>query len=195
MKYCKELADILLSFKGQEMTLTVDSFTKSAEISMTVISNEAFSKSNYGSDEICELANSMDQNFKPYRFILPIDSTCNFCDSDGNPLNLSLYNCYVVHGDSMKYAGINVAYKIMAMPKFRRLNRQEGYKGPEWMIDDLKRKRLYDYKEAYFKDGVCPEQYKDIIISTTFDTVKKAIHFSIHPVSLIVGNVEESYTI
>lgn len=174
---------------------------------------------------------------------------CNFCDSDGNPLNLSLYNCYVVHGDSMKYAGINdndfilvpiafnidslksfpeilviryretngdkplykvrrawyrgsidddlkqVANKIMAMPKFQRLTQQEGYKDPEWMIADLKGKRLDDYKEAYFKDGVCPEQYKDIVISTTFDTVKKEIHFSIHPVSLIVGNVEESYTV
>lgn len=33
--------------------------------------------------------------------------SCNFCDSKGRPLNLSLYNCFVVHGDSMKYAGIN----------------------------------------------------------------------------------------
>lgn len=174
---------------------------------------------------------------------------CNFCDSDGKPLNLSLYNCYVVHGDSMKYAGINdsdfilvpidfnidsldvfpeilviryretngdkplykvrrawyrgsidddleqVANDIMSMPKFKRLTQQEGYKGPEWMIRDLNGKRLDDYKSAYFKDGVCPDQYKDIVISTTFDTVKKEIHFSIHPVSLIVGNVEESYTV
>lgn len=174
---------------------------------------------------------------------------CNFCDSDGKLLNLSLYHCYVVHGDSMKYAGINnndfifvpigfnidylntfpeilviryreqnenkplykvrrawhrgsidddleqVANEIMTMPKFKRLTQQEGYKGPEWMIRDLKGKRLNDYKSAYFKDGVCPEQYKDIVISTTFDTVKKEIHFSIHPVSLIVGNVEESYTV
>ena len=174
---------------------------------------------------------------------------CNFCDSDGKPLNHSLYNCYVVHGDSMKYAGINdsdfilvpidfnidsldvfpeilviryreqnedkplfkvrrawyrgsidddleqVANDIMSMPKFKRLTQQEGYKGPEWMIRDLKGKRLDDYKSAYFKDSVCPEQYKDIVISTTFDTVKKEIHFSIHPVLLIVGNVEESYTV
>lgn len=174
---------------------------------------------------------------------------CNFCDSDGNPLNLSLYNCYVVHGDSMKYAGINdndfifvpidfnisslktfpeilviryrelngdkplykvrrawyrgsidddlveVANKIMSMPKFKKLSQQEGYKGPEWMIDDLKGKRFDDYRSAYYKDGVCIDQYKDIVISTTFDTVKKEIHFSIHPLSLIVGNVEESYTV
>lgn len=174
---------------------------------------------------------------------------CNFCDSDGKLLNLSLYHCYVVHGDSMKYAGINdndfifvpidfnlnsleifpeilviryreqngnkplykvrrawyrgsidddlgqVANEIMAMPKFKRLTMQEGFRGIEWMINDLKGKRLEDFKATYFKEGICPDQYKDIVISTTFDTVKKEIHFSIHPVSLIVGNVEESYTV
>lgn len=174
---------------------------------------------------------------------------CNFCDSNGKPLNLSLYNCYVVHGDSMKYAGINdndfilvpkdftldtlksfpeilviryreqnenkplfkvrrawyrgsieddlvkAAQSIMEMPKFNRLTQQEGYKGDEWMIHDLLEKRLEDYKHTYYKEGECPEPYKQIVISTTFDTVKKEIHFSIHPVSLIVGNVEESYTV
>lgn len=174
---------------------------------------------------------------------------CNFCDSNGKPLNLSLYNCYVVHGDSMKYAGINdndfilvpknfnldslksfpeilviryreqnenkpyykvrrawyrgsieddlvkVAKSIMEMPKFNRLTQQEGYKGPEWMIRDLLEKRLVDYKYTYFKEGECPKRYKQIVISTTFDTIMKEIHFSIHPVSLIAGIVEESYTV
>ncbi|MBD5280602.1 MAG: hypothetical protein HDS35_08685 [Bacteroides sp.] len=174
---------------------------------------------------------------------------CNFCDSNGKTLDQSLYNCYVVHGDSMKYAGINdndfilvpkdfdldslksypeilviryreqnehkplfkvrrawyrgsieddlakAAQNIMAMTKFDKLTQQEGYKGAEWMISDLLGKRLVDYKHTYFKGGECPEQYKQILISTTFDTVKKEIHFSIHPVALIVGNVEESYTI
>lgn len=26
---------------------------------------------------------------------------CNFCDSEGKPLNLESYNCFVVHGDSI----------------------------------------------------------------------------------------------
>lgn len=174
---------------------------------------------------------------------------CNFCDSDGNPLNLSLYECYVVHGDSMKYAGINdgdfilvakdfssdslssfpeilvlryrdsnndnplykvrrawymgtieedmsaTAQRIMNMHKFKKLTNQEGYKNEKWMINDLINKRLDDYKKAYFKDGVCPEMYRQIVISTTFDTVKKEIHFSIHPISSIVGIVKESYSI
>ncbi|MBD5287193.1 MAG: hypothetical protein HDS27_06670 [Bacteroides sp.] len=174
---------------------------------------------------------------------------CNFCNSDGKPLKLSLYNCYVVHGDSMKYAGINdndlilvptdfsldslksfpeilviryrekkenkplykvrrvwyrgsieddllkVAQSIMEMPKFTRLTQQEGYKGPEWMIKDLLEKRLVDYKNTYFKGDECQDQFKEIIVSTTFDTAKKEIHFSIHPTALIVGNVEEAYTV
>lgn len=174
---------------------------------------------------------------------------CNFCDSNGKPLNLSLYNCYVVHGDSMKYAGINdsdfilvpidfsldslksfpeilviryreqnenkplykvrrawyrgsieddfvkVSQSIMEMPKFNRLTQQEGFKGSEWMVKDLMEKRLVDYKNTYFKGDQCPEQFKQIVISTTYDTVKKEIHFSIHPISLIVGNVEECYTV
>lgn len=67
-EYRKEYNDILLTFKGQDMMLTVDSFTHAAEISTVVITKEAFCKSNYCSDEICELANAMNQNFKPYRF-------------------------------------------------------------------------------------------------------------------------------
>lgn len=68
VEYRKNLADILLIFKGRKIGLTVDCFTQTAEIKTIVISNEAFSKSNYCSDEICELANAMNHNFKPYRF-------------------------------------------------------------------------------------------------------------------------------
>lgn len=174
---------------------------------------------------------------------------CNFCDSEGKPLNLSLYECYVVHGDSMKYAGINdgdfilvgkdfsvesltsfpeilvlryretedgkplykvrrawymgtiednlrdIAEKIMNMPKFAKLKNQEGFKGEQWMVEDLTTNRYSEYQKSYFKDGICPDSYKQIIISTTFDTVKKEIHFSIHPISLIVGIVKESYSV
>lgn len=68
VKYRKEYDDFLFSFKGQEMSLTIDTFTHTVEISTVVIKKEDFRKSNYGSDEICELANAMNQNFKPYRF-------------------------------------------------------------------------------------------------------------------------------
>lgn len=173
----------------------------------------------------------------------------NLCDSQGNPIDTSLFECYIVSGDSMKYAGINdndfilvakdfnvvslkefpeilvikyrediedrplykvrrawykgsiednlkeVAEKIMRMPKFQKLTRQEGYKSKAWMINDLIGNRLEKYKSVYFKDGGCPEQYKNIVISTTFDSEKKEIHFSIHPVSLIKGEVKEAYSI
>lgn len=174
---------------------------------------------------------------------------CDFLDSKGNPLNQTLYNCYVVHGDSMKYAGINnndfifvpkdfnlnslksfpeilvIRYReqneskplykvrrawyigsieddlekavrsVMNNPKFNRLTQQTGYKGSDWMIKDLLKKRLANYKSTYFKEGKCTDPNKQIVISTTFDSINKEIHFSIHPVSLIVGTVEEAYTI
>lgn len=171
--------------------------------------------------------------------------SCNFCDANGTPLNLSLYDCFVVHGESMKYAGIKnndfilvakdftlsslntfpeilviryrvqddnkpsykvrrtwykgsidddlqeVAKGIFDIPAFQTLTKQVGFRSKEWMIDDLTNKRLKKYKDTYNTK----ECNKEIIISTTFDTENKEIHFSIHPVSLIVGVVKEAYTI
>lgn len=173
----------------------------------------------------------------------------NLCDSQGKLIDTSLFDCYIVSGDSMKYAGINdndfilvskdfnvvslkefpeilvikyreevedrpiykvrrawykgsieddlseVAKKIMHMSKFQKLTRQNGYKGEDWMIRDLIGNRLEKYKLVYFQDGLCPESYKEVVISTTFDSVKKEIHFSIHPLCLIKGVVQEAYSI
>ncbi len=175
---------------------------------------------------------------------------CNVCDSEGKPLNLSLYDCFVVHGNSMQYAGINdndfllvakgfipsslksfpeilviryreqgqnkplykvrrawykgsiddnleeiVENNIFHTPKFEKLRSQIGFKSFDWMITDLINTRLSNYKSKYFEHGICPEEFKEIIISTTFDTKNKVIHFSIHPISLIIGAVKASYTI
>jgi hypothetical protein len=89
----------------------------------------------------------------------------------------------------------DIAEKIMNMPKFAKLKNQEGFKGEQWMVEDLTTNRYSEYQKSYFKDGTCPDSYKQIVISTTFDTVKKEIHFSIHPISLIVGIVKESYSV
>ncbi len=173
---------------------------------------------------------------------------CNFCDHNKKPLDVSLYDCYVVQGDSMKYAGINdgdilfvpkdfkletlttfpvilvlrygncheekakykvrrtwfkgsyknledKAKEIIKTPKFRKLTLQSGFKGEEWMLEDLKNKRLKKYMKKYSVDGIIPKEYDEVILSTTYDTKYKEIHFSIHPISLIVGNVEECYTV
>ncbi len=176
---------------------------------------------------------------------------CNFFDKEGNLLNVSKYYCFVVQGNSMKYAGINdqdfifvpkdfnlssitndilplilvikyretiegkarykvrrtwhrggieddlheVGKKIISSPKFSILKNEKGYIGDEWMLNDLESKRLTDYKKLYYKEDECPNEYKDIIISTTYDTEKEEIHFSIHPTSSIIGIVRESYTI
>lgn len=176
---------------------------------------------------------------------------CNFCDKNGKLLNVSQYECFVVHGNSMKYAGINdrdflfvpkgfelssltneslpqilviryrenienrakfkvrrtwykgtidekleeVASNIIDSKAFSKLTQEKGYQGKDWMLNDLKIKRIARYKDAYFKDGNCPTEYKEIIISTTYDTEDEEIHFSIHPASSIIGIVSESYTV
>ena len=173
---------------------------------------------------------------------------CDFRDKNGNILNPALYNCFVVHGNSMKYAGINNndfiftpkgfsqedigtfpeiiviryrepcenkplykirrtwykgniednlkthAQEIISSTEFFKITRQEGYKGKEWMLDDLSA-RIEKYKNTYSENGIYPKEYKNIILSTTFDTENTEIHFSIHPVSAIVGIVSEAYTV
>lgn len=176
---------------------------------------------------------------------------CNFCDKKGNLLNVSKYDCFVVHGNSMKYAGINdqdfifvqkdfslssidnealplilvikyreieegkakykvrrtwyrgtiddnfdqVLSRVMSSDDFSKLKKERGYITDDWMLKDFMEKRLEGYKNVYYQDGQCPEAYKDIIISTTYDTENDEIHFSIHPSSAIVGIVSESYTV
>lgn len=90
VEYRKEFGDILLTFKGQEMTLTVDPFTHTAEISAVVICHDAYQKSRCCIDEICELANAMNENFKPYRFtwdwgndVMYGAKTINFSSEEG----------------------------------------------------------------------------------------------------------------
>lgn len=80
---------------------------------------------------------------------------CNFCDSDGNPLDLSLYNCYVVHGNSMKYAGINnndfilvpIAFNIDSLKSF-----------PEILVIRYREtngdKPLYKVRRAWYRGSI-----------------------------------------
>lgn len=170
---------------------------------------------------------------------------CDFRGKDGKLLDKELYSYYVVHGDSMQYAGINngdlifvpknftlgdlrefpiillIRYKekkenkpwykvrrtwykgritddlaaeavgIMSSPTFAKLTNQKGYKTDKWMLKDLE-DRIKKYKETYV---AYPEEYKEIVLSTTYNTKDNEIHFSIHPVPAIVGIVKESYTI
>lgn len=171
-------------------------------------------------------------------------NSCDFLDRDGNALDLSLYDFFIVHGDSMQYANIStgdllfvkkgfmpndlkdetlpqilvlrykehsdgkprfkvrrawhvgiikdnlkeVAIKITKEGSFSILTQQEGYMGNDWMLKDLE-ERIITFGKDY------PEYDGKVVLSTTFDTKEKKIHFSIHPINSVVGIVSESYTI
>lgn len=178
-------------------------------------------------------------------------NSCDFLDKNGNLVDLSLYNFYLVHGNSMQYANIfdedllfvkkgfssddlnnssfpkilvlryseysegnprfkvrrawyvgNIkddikakALEVMKSNEFALLSQQDGFVSNEWMLDDLINTRLEKFKDDYFEEGKCLESHQSIILSTTFDTKDRKIHFSIHPVDSVVGIVSESYTI
>lgn len=78
---------------------------------------------------------------------------------------------------------------IMSMDKFKSIKDHEFYLGDEKIIDDFKKTRLPNYKKEY-----ALEEKGLILISTTLLTDEKEIHFSIHPVDLIVGRISFSYS-
>lgn len=62
-------------------------------------------------------------------------------------------------------------------------------------VEDFETKRLPRYRAQFIDCDNPQEEYSRVVLSTTYDTKEKKIHFSIHPISLVVGIVSESYTI
>lgn len=91
--------------------------------------------------------------------------------------------------------------KIMASEDFKEIKNLKGkdgiraYRGDESVIEDFLKKRLPIYENKYINCSNPEEWNKTVVISTTFDTDEKYIHFSIHPIGNIVGIVKESYTV
>lgn len=183
---------------------------------------------------------------------------CNFLDGENNPIeDIDCYNFFIVHGNSMQYAGIYngdllftpidfeyrqllsdnlpkilvlkyrkledesialkakykvrrawhrcnieeitehytiILEKIVNSSPFLKLKRENGYQSDEWMINIDFPNRLQEYAK-YSSDGEYPKEFKDVIISTTYDVSQNEIHFSIHPVSSVVGIVKHSFTL
>lgn len=69
------------------------------------------------------------------------------------------------------------------------------YPGDNVIIEDFIYNRLPKYKERYIDCNDFDEWNKTVVISTTYDTDKRYIHFSIHPIADIVGIVKESFTV
>lgn len=91
--------------------------------------------------------------------------------------------------------------KIMASKDFQKLKEclcEDGslaYKGDNAVVDDFLSKRLPEYERKYINCKNPDLLNKTVVISTTFNTTKKDIHFSIHPIANIVGIVKECYTV
>lgn len=91
--------------------------------------------------------------------------------------------------------------KIMASEAFKEIKELKGkddnkaYKGDELVVEDFLTHRLPPYEKKYIDCADPDEWNKTVVISTTFDTDDKYIHFSIHPIANIVGIVEESYNV
>lgn len=91
--------------------------------------------------------------------------------------------------------------KIMSSNSFKEIKSLKGkdgnsaYKGDEQVVEDFLTNRLPVYEKKYIDCPNPDEWNKSVVISTTFDTDDKYIHFSIHPIANIVGIVNGSYTV
>lgn len=91
--------------------------------------------------------------------------------------------------------------KIMSSNAFKEIKSLKGkdgnsaYKGDEQVVEDFLTNRLPVYEKKYIDCPNPDEWNKSVVISTTFDTDDKYIHFSIHPIANIVGIVNGSYTV
>lgn len=90
---------------------------------------------------------------------------------------------------------------IMSSPEFQEIKKLKGvdgneaYRGDEQVIEDFLNNRLPIYEEKYIKCENPDIWNRTVVISTTFDTDNKFIHFSIHPIANIIGIVKDAFTV
>lgn len=91
--------------------------------------------------------------------------------------------------------------KIITSPEFsdlKSLHNERGkcvYPGDAGIMDDFFKTRLPKYKKVYIYGERRDDWDKTVVLSTTYDPVEGAIHFSIHPIADIIGIVKESFTV
>lgn len=89
----------------------------------------------------------------------------------------------------------------MSSPEFQEIKKLKGvdgneaYRGDEQVIEDFLKKRLPKYEDKYIKCENPDVWNRTVVISTTFDTDNKYIHFSIHPIANIIGIVNGAFTV
>ena len=90
---------------------------------------------------------------------------------------------------------------IMSSPYFQEVKKLKGvdgndaYRGDEQVIEDFLENRLPIYENKYIKCENPDIWNRTVVISTTFDTDNKYIHFSIHPIANIIGIVKDAFTV
>lgn len=91
--------------------------------------------------------------------------------------------------------------RIMDSEQFQEIKKLKGidgnraYRGDEQVIEDFIKNRLPKYEQKYINCDNPDNWNRTVVISTTFDTEDRLIHFSIHPISTIVGIVSDSFTV
>lgn len=93
---------------------------------------------------------------------------------------------------------IDVVNKTMQVPKFKVIrdleeNGEKVYAGDEETLKDFRNIRLPNYISKYITCENPDNWNQTVVISTTYDTRKEKVHFSIHPIANIVGIVSEVY--
>ncbi|MDE6824105.1 MAG: S24 family peptidase [Duncaniella sp.] len=115
---------------------------------------------------------------------------------DNAPSNETQYKVRRAWGVCTFDTCVDFVDKILSSEVFRnKIAAIRFFEGDEVMSEDFRRERLSRYRDKYLDGKNDSEQYKNIIISTTFHTDDNKIRFSIHPVSDVIGIVSESFTV
>lgn len=103
-----------------------------------------------------------------------------------------------VYGDDRFEADVRSIIASEDFKAIKNLKCKDGasaYREDESLIEDFLTTRLPKYESKYINCANPDEWNRTVVISTTFDTDEKLVHFSIHPIKNIVGIVKESFTV
>lgn len=136
----------------------------------------------------------LDLNRFPY--ILVLRNTVN---TDENP-NYKIRRAWCISqfGDDRFENDVRTIMNSKGFQEIKELKGIDGndaYRGDEQIIDDFLKNRLPKYENKYIKCDNPDTWNRTVVISTTFDTDNKYIHFSIHPIANIVGVVTDAFTV
>lgn len=85
--------------------------------------------------------------------------------------------------------------EILKVPGFSNLISSPQSPGLQAMIDDFKNVRITRYLEDYPGADAELSPYHKVVLSTTLDTTTNRIHFSIHPLANVVGEVQHVFSL